>query len=84
MPTHIYVGNLSFFTRSTDLCSLFAEHGEVTSAQVVDDHESRRSLGFGFVEMTSATAARRAVAATNGTTVHGRELKVNLARPGGN
>ncbi len=81
MSTNIYVGNLAFSTTSSTLRSLFAEHGEVTSAQVVEDRDTGRSRGFGFVEMTSAEEAQKAIAATDGKNVDGRQLKVNLARP---
>jgi len=81
MSTNIYVGNLAFSTTSSTLLPLFAEHGEVTSAQVVEDRDTGRSRGFGFVEMTSAEEAQKAIAATDGKNVDGRQLKVNLARP---
>ncbi|MBS1195648.1 MAG: RNA-binding protein [Actinobacteria bacterium] len=81
MSTNIYVGNLAFSTTSSTLRTLFAEHGEVTSAQVVEDRDTGRSRGFGFVEMTSAEEAQKAIAATDGKNVEGRQLKVNLARP---
>jgi cold-inducible RNA-binding protein len=80
MATNIYVGNLAFSTDSSALRSLFAPHGEVTSAQVVEDRDTGRSRGFGFVEMTSAEEAQKAISATDGKTVDGRQLKVNLAR----
>ncbi|HSQ36821.1 MAG TPA: RNA-binding protein [Acidimicrobiia bacterium] len=81
MSTNIYVGNLAFSTTSSTLRTLFAEHGEVTSAQVVEDRDTGRSRGFGFVEMSSAEEAQKAIAATDGKNVEGRQLKVNLARP---
>ena len=80
MATNIYVGNLAFSTDSSALRTLFAPHGEVTSAQVVEDRDTGRSRGFGFVEMASAEEAQKAIAATDGKTVDGRQLKVNLAR----
>jgi cold-inducible RNA-binding protein len=80
MATNIYVGNLAFSTDSSALRSLFAPHGEVTSAQVVEDRDTGRSRGFGFVEMSSAEEAQKAISATDGKTVDGRQLKVNLAR----
>jgi RNA recognition motif-containing protein len=81
MATNIYVGNLAFSTTSANLRTLFAQHGEVTSAQVVEDRDTGRSRGFGFVEMTSAEEARKAIAATDGKALDGRPIKVNLARP---
>ncbi len=81
MSTNIYVGNLAFSTTSSSLRSLFSQYGEVTSAQVVEDRDTGRSRGFGFVEMPSAEEAQKAIAATDGKALDGRQLKVNLARP---
>jgi len=81
MSTNIYVGNLAFSTTSSTLRALFAQHGEVASAQVVEDRDTGRSRGFGFVEMTSAEEAQKAITATDGQALEGRQLKVNLARP---
>jgi RNA recognition motif-containing protein len=80
MSTNIYVGNLAFSTDSAALRKLFAEYGEVTSAQVVEDRDTGRSRGFGFVEMASADEAQKAISAADGSTVEGRQLKVNLAK----
>lgn len=80
MSTNIYVGNLSFSTDSDALRSIFAEYGEVTSAQVVVDRDTGRSRGFGFVEMASAEDAEKAIEATNGKSIDGRQLNVNIAR----
>jgi RNA recognition motif-containing protein len=80
MSTNIYVGNLAFSTDSAALRKLFAEHGEVTSAQVIEDRDTGRSRGFGFVEMSSGDEAQKAISAIDGSTVDGRQLKVNLAR----
>ncbi len=80
MSTNIYVGNLAFSTDSAALRKIFAEHGEVTSAQVVEDRETQRSRGFGFVEMASADDAQKAISAVDGSSVDGRQLKVNLAK----
>ena len=79
MSNNIYVGNLTFNTSSGDLETLFAEHGEVTRAQVITDRETGRSRGFGFVEMASSEAARAAIEALNGRSVDGRDLTVNVA-----
>lgn len=81
MSTNIYVGNLTFDTNSSELESLFATYGEVTSAQVITDRESGRSRGFGFVEMGSSEAAENAISALDGTDHKGRQLKVNVAKP---
>ena len=81
MSTKIYVGNLSFNTSSQDLTELFSSSGTVESASVVEDRETGRSRGFGFVEMSSSSEAEAAIAALNGKEVDGRELKVNEAKP---
>lgn len=80
MSTNIYVGNLAFSTSDADLEALFAEHGEVTRAQVITDRDTGRSRGFGFVEMASSDEATEAIRALNGRSVDGRNLKVNQAR----
>ncbi len=80
MSTNIYVGNLTFETNSADLEHLFAEHGEVTKAQVITDRDSGRSRGFGFVEMASSDEAQKAISSLNGKDVEGRQLTVNLAK----
>ncbi len=80
MSNNIYVGNLSFNTSSNDLQTLFGEHGEVTKAQVINDRETGRSRGFGFVEMSSAESAQTAINALNGHSLDGRNLTVNLAK----
>ncbi len=76
----IYVGNLSFQATDTDLQDIFAQHGEVMSAQVVIDRYSMRSRGFGFVEMANDSEAEAAIAALNGHEHQGRQLTVNEAR----
>ncbi len=80
MSNKLYVGNLTFNTSSNDLETLFAPHGQVTSAQVISDRDSGRSRGFGFVEMSSADEAQKAISSLNGKDVDGRELTVNLAK----
>ena len=81
MAIKLYVGNLSFQTSSADLESLFAGVGTVESATVVEDRETGRSRGFGFVEMASADDAEKAIAELNGKSVGGRDLKVSEAKP---
>ena len=78
---NIYVGNLSFDETESSLETAFAAHGEVTSARIITDRETGRSRGFGFVEMSDEAQARAAIAALNGTSVNGRDLTVNEARP---
>jgi RNA recognition motif-containing protein len=78
---NLYVGNLPFSTNNSDLESMFADHGTVTSAQVIMDRETGRSRGFGFVEMGSDDEGRAAIQALDGSDVGGRNLKVNEAKP---
>jgi RNA recognition motif-containing protein len=80
MSTNLYVGNLSFTTDSAELESLFASHGRVTKAQVINDRDTGRSRGFGFVEMDSAEEAQNAISSLNGKDMGGRQLTVNLAK----
>ena len=81
MSMKLYVGNLSFQTSSDDLNSLFAQAGTVESAAVVEDRETGRSRGFGFVEMSSKEEAQKAIEQFNGKEVNGRSLNVNEAKP---
>jgi RNA recognition motif-containing protein len=81
MGKKLYVGNLSYNVTSSDLEQLFNQHGQVTSAQVINDRDTGRSKGFGFVEMSSDDEATAAVAALNGQQHDGRTLTVNEARP---
>ena len=76
----LYVGNLSFETTENDLNDLFAEYGKVTDVAILNDRETGRSRGFGFVTFTDATAANAAIVALNGKEVGGRALTVNEAR----
>ena len=81
MSTKLYVGNLSFNTSTSDLEQMFGESGTVLSANIIDDRETGRSRGFGFVEMSSNEEASAAIAALNGKEIDGRALKVNEAKP---
>ena len=78
---NIYVGNLSWNLKDQDLSNLFATHGEVISAKIVNDKFTNRSKGFGFVEMANDDQAQAAIAALNGTEVDGRNIVVNESRP---
>lgn len=78
---NIYVGNLSWNLKDQDLLNLFASHGEVASAKIVNDKFTGRSKGFGFVEMPNDDQAQAAIAALNGTEVDGRNVVVNESRP---
>ena len=77
----LYVGNLSFNTSSYDLEEMFGQVGTVESANVVEDRETGRSRGFGFVEMSSKEEGNQAIEEFNGKEIDGRELKVNEAKP---
>jgi len=81
MAMKIYVGNLSFSVTNQGLEDLFSEYGSVRSAQVVQDRETGRSRGFGFVEMNDANEARAAIKGLNEQELDGRRLSVNEARP---
>jgi len=81
MSMKLYVGNLAFQTSSDDLQQLFAQAGTVESASVVEDRETGRSRGFGFVEMSSAEEGAKAIEQFNGKDFNGRNLTVNEARP---
>ena len=77
----LYVGNLAFQTSSNDLQELFAQAGTVQSASVIEDRDTGRSRGFGFVEMASKEEGDAAIAQFNGKEFNGRNLTVNEARP---
>ena len=77
----IYVGNLSFQTTNQDLNDLFGAVGAVESANIIEDRETGRSRGFGFVEMANSEDGDKAIAELNGKEVDGRTLKVNEAKP---
>ena len=81
MSTKLYVGNLSFNTSSEQLETIFGETGTVQSASVVEDRETGRSRGFGFVEMSTKEEAQAAITALDGKECDGRNLKVNEAKP---
>ncbi|HNP22124.1 MAG TPA: RNA-binding protein [Panacibacter sp.] len=78
---NIYVSNLSFNVQDEDLREFFAPYGEVTSAKVINDRETGRSRGFGFVEMSDDAAAKKAIAELNGATVENRAINVTVAKP---
>src|SRR5919112_659528 len=81
MSMKLYVGNLSFQTSSSDLQDLFSQAGTVESASVVEDRDTGRSRGFGFVEMSSKEEGEAAIARFNGNDLNGRNLTVNVAKP---
>lgn len=77
----LYVGNISFNTSNQDLLDLFGTVGTVTSANIIEDRDTGRSRGFGFVEMESQTDGQNAIEQLNGKEIDGRQLKVNEAKP---
>ena len=77
----LYVGNLAFQTSSQDLQQLFEQIGTVQSASVIEDRETGRSRGFGFVEMASKEEGEKAISEYHGKEFNGRNLTVNEARP---
>ncbi|HZH65493.1 MAG TPA: RNA-binding protein [Flavisolibacter sp.] len=78
---NIYVSNLGFNVQDEDLKEFFTPYGEVTSAKIINDRESGRSRGFGFVEMPDDAAAQKAIAELNDASVEGRTIKVMEAKP---
>lgn len=81
MSSNIYVGNLSYDTTDDSLSNAFAQYGSVLSARVITDRMTGRSRGFGFVEMEDNGEAQAAIQALNGSSLDGRDLKVNEAKP---
>ncbi|MCE9554357.1 MAG: RNA-binding protein [Planctomycetes bacterium] len=81
MGKKLYVGNLSYSVTSAALEELFAEFGSIRSAEVIQDRDTGRSKGFGFVEMEDDNAAQQAINALNGKEQDGRALTVNEAKP---
>jgi RNA recognition motif-containing protein len=81
MGSKLYVGNLSYDTTSSDLEQLLGQHGTVQSAEVIQDRDTGRSKGFGFVQMGSDDEAQTAISALNGQEHGGRALTVNEAKP---
>lgn len=77
--TKLYVGNLPFSATDESVRALFSNHGTVEKVSLINDRDTGRPRGFGFVEMSSADAAR-AMAALNGTDFEGRTLRVNEAQ----
>lgn len=78
---NIFVGNLSFNTSEDELRQMFESYGQVDRVSIMNDRETGRSRGFGFVEMANAEEGDKAIAALNGSQLGGRTLNVNEARP---
>src|SRR3954469_23085690 len=81
MGNKLYVGNLPYQVRDSDLEQAFGQFGQVTSAKVMMERETGRSKGFGFVEMGSDAEAQAAITGMNGQSMGGRSVVVNEARP---
>jgi RNA recognition motif-containing protein len=81
MSSKLFVGNLSFNTTENDLQDAFAAFGTVTEANLMMDRTTNRPRGFGFVTMSSAEEAQKAIDGLNGKELDGRALTVNIARP---
>lgn len=81
--TNIFIANLDFDITSDDLKATFAQFGEVSYAHVVYDNKTKRSKGFGYVEMEDADQAIASIQALNGMDVNGRKLDVKVASPKG-
>lgn len=81
MATKLYVGGLPYSTTDVELSDAFAAAGTVVSASIVTDRETRRSRGFGFVEMETEEMANAAIDMWHDKEFNGRRLTVNIARP---
>ena len=81
MSMKLYVGNLSFETSGENLRQHFEQAGTVETATVVEDRDTGRSRGFGFVEMATKEEGEAAIARFNGNDLNGRNLNVNVAKP---
>ena len=77
---NLYVSNLSFQTGEDDLRKLFEQFGAVSSAKVINDRDTGRSRGFGFVEMDSDAEAKEAIKGLNNRELEGRMMSVSIAR----
>jgi RNA recognition motif-containing protein len=78
---NIYVGNLPWGLTEDDLQDSFAEYGEVERATIISDRDTGRSKGFGFVEMPTQSEGEAAISALDGTSLNGRDIRVNEAKP---
>jgi RNA recognition motif-containing protein len=81
MAKNIYVGNLAWAATEDDLKQLFGQYGSVTRTQVIQDRDTGRSRGFGFVEMDNDAEAQKAIETLSGFEFQGRALTVNEAQP---
>ena len=81
MGRKLYVGNLPYSATEQTLRETFSQCGTVDSATMVTDRDTGQSKGFGFVEMSSASEAQKAIQELNGSTLEDRQIKVNEAKP---
>jgi RNA recognition motif-containing protein len=81
MPSKLYVGNLAYSVTNQDLEEVFSQHGAVQSVAVITDKFSGQSKGFGFVEMSNAEEAQKAIQSLNETELKGRNIRVSEAKP---
>jgi RNA recognition motif-containing protein len=81
MGNKLYVGNLPYSYRDSDMEQAFSQYGTVSSAKVMMERDTGRSKGFGFVEMSNEAEAKAAIEGMNGQQIGGRGLVVNEARP---
>lgn len=81
METRLFVGNLSFKVTEDDLSAIFSDYGEVMEVRIINDRETGRPRGFGFVTMASKEEADKAIEGLNKREIEGRALTVNIARP---
>jgi RNA recognition motif-containing protein len=81
MQKKLYVGGLSYKTEAETVRDLFAQAGEVISADIIKDKFTAQSRGFGFVEMATESQAAEAIKMFNGKDLDGRTLTVNESRP---
>jgi len=80
---NIFISNLTYAITDGDLNDVFSEYGEISSAKVIKDRETRQSRGFGFVEMPDDAAAKKAITELDGAEFDGKVIKVAEARPKG-
>jgi RNA recognition motif-containing protein len=81
MGRKLYVGNLPYSATEQSLQDTFSQCGEVDSVNVITDRDTGQSKGFAFVEMSRDSEAQKAIQELNGTSIDGREIKVNEAKP---
>jgi len=79
MSSSIYVGNVAWAISEQELGDAFAQHGQVNNVKIILDRETGRPRGFGFVEMSDPDTAARTIAAMNGATIGGRQIRTDNA-----